>query len=799
MLALILGEMIAVAQVDFIIFIGIIPLFLMFKIATGRIGFFPVVIFLMLFLGVSVMNGEQKKIQMANEINNNVVIMEGQYDTYKQTETYYWYYLNNVNLKTGNKLCHMRRVLVKTLKQPDFLVGNIVRVEGKTHLFEQTTNYGTFDSAKYYKSNGIYLYIEEENSVIIDAEYMVFRGIIQKLRIKIGNVLENICDEKNVGIFQTIILGDKSSLAEDVKQMYQNNGISHLLAVSGLHVTTMGMMIFNLFRKRCKFVVSGSMSLLVVVGFMYLSGAAVSCVRATVMFVFFLMSQMVGRKYDVQNAMSFAAIILIFDNPYVIYNSAFQMSFGAVISIGVVYPAINQFIMRMPNFKTKRMLKKSFSNKVQGMFLKGVKAFLISVSVNFTLLPIIFLNYYEIAWLGTVLNVVVIPLMSVVLGTAIVSVCLYLLVSICSVSIATVIGHVLIAPGCIVLEIYEVLCAIFSRIPFNLYVSGKPKLVAILIYYILLGTFVVCVNIVSVRRKNKEQEDSNIMRVRSVKEYKRYTVFKFVKIISFIIGLYVLCLIVSVHKDEELHIVVNDVGQGESILMYKDNFAVMVDCGSTDESDIYRYRIKTALKARGINKIDYLFVTHCDDDHISGVEEMISDNGANKIKVDNLVFSANIIEDESYLRLVGLAKDRGTNIVYMNKGDSINFKNVKIQCLFPTPTIAIENRNSMSLVLDVSYGDYDMLLTGDISSSEEELLINQNLRHYDLLKVAHHGSKYSTSNNFLEKVNPSIAIISCGKNNSYGHPHMEVLKRLVNIECFIYRTDILGQIDFVCP
>ena len=195
------------------------------------------------------------------------------------------------------------------------------------------------------------------------------------------------------------------------------------------------------------------------------------------------------------------------------------------------------------------------------------------------------------------------------------------------------------------------------------------------------------------------------------------------------------------------------------------------------------------LKSRGIGTIDYSIITHTDKDHISGILEILENNNSNRIRIKNLVMPDINMKDDTYNELIEKAKLKKINVLYIKKGDTLSLGKTKIKCIYPEITTTASDKNDYCTVLSVKNKTSKILLTGDISKEIEEKIKDDIEENYTVLKVAHHGSNYSSSEKFLKKVNPKYSIISVGKNNSYGHPGNETMERLRKQGGVIYRTD----------
>jgi competence protein ComEC len=297
--------------------------------------------------------------------------------------------------------------------------------------------------------------------------------------------------------------------------------------------------------------------------------------------------------------------------------------------------------------------------------------------------------------------------------------------------------------------------------PANLLTVGRPDIIRIVLYYLLILIFIYGVN--------------------------RYKKRSFLLILLFAVG-----ILIFPKQGEGLTVTMLDVGQGEAIYMETgEGLNFLIDGGSIDVNGVGIYRIRPFLLSKGINHIDYAIVTHGDTDHTSGLMELMEDG---KIKIVNLILpkidSSNnrwdreditINDQDEFKDLKELAAKCKVNLMYIKAGDYIREGKLDITCLHPLEGYMYSSRNAYSTVLSVKYGDFDMLLTGDLEAEGERNITKMPLSQYDVLKVAHHGSKNSTSQEFLKIIKPRLSLISCGKDNRYGHPHEELLERLDDI------------------
>ncbi|MVO73246.1 MBL fold metallo-hydrolase [Paeniclostridium sordellii] len=259
------------------------------------------------------------------------------------------------------------------------------------------------------------------------------------------------------------------------------------------------------------------------------------------------------------------------------------------------------------------------------------------------------------------------------------------------------------------------------------------------------------------------------------------------KKITFLIFI-IITLLVGCGKKDLLSIHIIDVGQGDSILIQTPkNTNILVDGGNEDSSLI----ISKFIKSKKAKNLDLVIATHPDTDHIGSLDTVI-----NKFKVSKLYLTNKNTNNDSYYNLIKACNKKNIKPQYLSKGDIINLEdNLKLTILNPSYTH--EDSNSNSIVFKLDYKNKSFLFTGDATKENEiEMINNFNLNDIDFLKVAHHGSKNSSTEEFLKSTTPDVAAISCGYDNTYGHPHKDTLLRLAQVNTKVYRTDKQGHISF---
>ena len=777
LLVFVLGEVIAVLKLNIAVFIPVILIMVIIKIITKKHAGVFVVIFLFISLGFLNTNNKMLQRDVAWKLGN--IEGEGQGSVDKILKTQYGYNVYLKNALINNRECG--NIIAYFQSEPDLKIGNKIYLKGKIQQFEVARNKGNFDSKKYYLSIGITTKIAVKEYYVSDDNYDFLRDKLCTLREYVVGMFSKLCDTNGkdkwlygnkAGIFSAILMGDKTELDQEIKDLYSLSGIAHILAISGLHISLIGMFLYSLLRKRFSFATSSALTIAVVTLFAITSGMGIATIRAFVMFILKLIGEILGRKYDYITAISLSALILLADNPFIIINSGFQMSFCAMITITIIWPKVVYLI----NIKSK------IANSI-----------VFSLCIGIFMNPVIAYNYLQLPTYSFMLNIIVVPLLGIVVISAIAGSGMGFL--------SILMGKTALTPGCLILEVYTFLCENVLKIPGAVIVVGKPTIKIIVLYYIVIVFSLFCFTLV---RKNyekdcniKEMIDENGKKVISSQIIlKKQRKFDF-KIRLAVIGISILSgFFIYYTPSKGLDIQFMDVGQGDGIFIKADDgTTITIDGGSSDVKNVAKYRMIPCIKASGTGVIDYAVITHADKDHISGIEEILNMNTENGLTIRNLVMPHVSYEDEAYDELLTAAKTKGIQVLYIKEGDTMKLGKVEIKCIHPDGKYISDNRNDYSTVLSLKYENFSALFTGDIPAEIEKSIINKIDNNYTILKVAHHGSKYSSDMEFLKKVMPAYSVISVGEDNSYGHPGTETINKLKSLNSKILRTDLSGEIE----
>lgn len=657
--------------------------------------------------------------------------------------------LKDCKIITSANSFETEKLLIYLKEISQYPIGVSLSLSGTIYPTEEARNPGQFQSKLYYASQGISYTVFAQNAQIIGGKPSKFLNKLATIQNRIAEVYTKVLSEEQSGILRAMVLGEKQALDSEVKELYQKNGISHLLAISGLHISMLGMGLYRFLKKTTSSsLTAGFFSILFLIAYAWMTGASLSAVRAVLMCGLAILADVIGRTYDMLTAVSVAALVLVCTNPLCVKQSAFLLSFGAVLAIALFQP-----------------LWKFYFPKIKGM----MDSLGVSLSVFILTFPVLLSSFFTYSLYSTFLNLLVIPLMSILMFCAIccgISGLFFLpLAKCCAI------------PCWIILKIYEYLGNFCLSLPASVLTVGKAAAWKIGIYYAL----VVAVLFLLYKEKRKAKY---WLKKTPFQASKKRLLFS-AAMLGF--GIFLFCF--RFHTG--LEITMLDVGQGDSIFLRSPNGSTfLMDAGSSNVSSVGKYRILPYLQSEGIKRLDYLLLSHMDSDHISAVEDLLEE-----IEIGHMVLPKLNQKDEAYLEMEQKVQEKNIPIIYMATGDCLTEGAFSIKCLWPDKENNSDDRNELSLVLLAEYKKFQMLFTGDIGKETEEQLANlEILPQIEVLKVAHHGSRHSSCASFVERTAPSLSLISCSATNRYGHPGEETLERLEGVRSKIWITKDRGAI-----
>lgn len=852
--------------------------------------------------------------------------------------------------------------LTNTQEVQSLRLGQHIVLEGVFSHFDAATNHGEFDVRAYSAGKGIGGRVRKAQVLAAEEDYSFLREKLFAFRRRLHDRLAKVFPEKEASVMQTLLLGEKEELDAEVKALYQRNGIAHILSISGLHITLLGMGCYRLLKRLgapVRVAAAGGAMTLLLYGMMV--GMSVSASRAIGMYLLQMLGIFVGRTYDMLTGVGLLAALLVLQQPERLGDVSFLMSFGAVLGIclltpvfagdgrednagvetasGVVAGLLTVTDILGDSAYERNKYREGWRKVVYERLWRMVSAlksgFAASAGVILFTLPIQLWFFYEIPVYSVLLNLLVLPFMSVVMAGGILSL-------IPGLGIAGTVD-------CLILWWYEWICERFGELPGAVWCVGRPAKWQMIVYYSGLFVLIIGRNYAEKwkrqrlyaayvaennhgdghraererqRRETRGVDDSGRGRKRESNRKKMQHSDRYSEICTTrwrhvlanfwytwqgvmtyrngvmcrIVAAMILVLIVGLltgNFDRGSRVTFLDVGQGDGIVVETGQGAYLFDCGSTSRRKIGEYVLKPYLKSRGIQSLRGVFVSHPDEDHMNGILELLENGGEWGITVEQMFLPA-ITEAErreAFEKLLVAAEYAGVPVSYIKCGDEIRDSRLRLRCLHPEENTTLADANAYSECFyvevfakavkwgaaegmeasgegrraasevygengsfavgvtgertghgdtgerknfGVGAGKLSILLTGDVEGEGEQQLTQelqtlktlrvaqesqalQNAQKLqesqepreqqelwesrrqggfkvDILKVAHHGSGYSTSSEFLAAAGPAAAIISCGRNNSYGHPHAATLQRLEDAKVPWYLTTDYGAL-----
>ena len=690
----------------------------------------------------------EKNYRLVNSKENYII--EGIVVSDKRDKEYKEVYDLDVKKIDGMKIKVSKKYLLNIKKSKDINIkfGDYIKINAKIELPSKARNYMGFDYQRYLKSKKIIAtIIDVENVEILDVNKAnIEKNIFNSVRNNIKEIMYKLLPKDARELAVGMMIGDKDELDTNITENFKNSNLTHMLAVSGAHISYV-ILGLNLMLKKTSNRFRKIFIICFLIFFVGVTDFTPSVQRASIMAILLLVSTMLYRSQDTYTSIAVSGLIILIINPYSFFDIGFQLSFGGTIGIVLMY---NNLIKR---FRT--------NGKLKGYIVSSI---CVSVCANLIIIPIIAFNFNTVSLTFWISNLLAGPFLGVII---ILGFCVYLL-SFVIFPVAKIIS----IPLKYLIYTLLVIVKYCSKIPFSSITIRTPYIFEILIYYIVLYL---------------------VFNYAKMKPYFK----KLVVVIMIVILITNSCIYIQNHGKMIIYFI--DVGQGDSTLIRTaKNKTILIDGGGSENSsfDVGEKTLLPYLLDRKITVLDYVVISHFDTDHCGGILYLME-----HIKVKNIIISKQGKESSNYNKFKNIVLDKGISVIFVKKGDKIKIDNeTYMDILFPGNNFISDNiLNNNSIVTKICYNNFSILFTGDV----EEIAENEICREYNttdklkanILKVAHHGSKTSSTAEFIKMVKPQIALIGVGEKNKFGHPNDGVIQRLKNMNTKIYRTDKMGEIE----
>ena len=693
------------------------------------------------------------------------------------------------------------------------LPGQICSVKGHFLELSPATNEGEFSLPSYYKGEGISGVFQAKTIELVRGESSPFAKELFTLKQSLGNRIDALFPEETAGFLKSLFLGERSGITLSEKNLYQSAGISHILAISGLHLSLLGGFFYRLLRKiKLSSLLSSLITSFFLFSYFLFTGSSHSAFRALFMLFLRFAAIQLGKGKDLLSQLSFALLFLLWLNPLSLYSIGMQCSFFTLFvfflleerpgkavrkkkekalskickKLALGFSKHPSLLLKFPAYLSKLIpcLLSTLPHRLQGSFL-----------FYLALLPLFSLTQFSFPLYAPLLNLLLLPPLPFFFLLGAVSIFLsylpeqdFLLLRLLSFSSRFLLN--------LLFQIFHLFMEKSLVLPFSQILLGKMQALSVMLYFLFL-----------------------------------YLLFFFpkAKSLSLLLSLgFLLSLPLYLPKPpKELEIAALDVGQGDGFVLRKGALVFTIDNGSTSKNLFPEQIFFPYCKAKRIQHIDYALLTHCDRDHISGIQALLEKNPS--ISLSHLILPASALQDHRYDLLKRLAYNHGADVSYWQKGDELVFSEqgiclsakktawaenpstskkrgpdtkghqLHIRCFYPNDSTYIEEANAHSIGCLLEYGHFRMLFTGDMPKESEEALL-ENCREteaspiVDVLKLAHHGSKTSSCPSFLSETRAKFALFSYGKKNRYGHPHKSTVENCKKYRLFPLETAKLGEI-----
>lgn len=622
-------------------------------------------------------------------------------------------------------------------------------------------NPGEFDYRSYLKLKSIFVTGFVKGPGLIEKTAPGRGGLVERHRKRVRELVDT-SSVRNKAFLNALIIGDKGGIDPPEREAFNRTGVAHILAISGLHVGVVALFGYSaalFLLKRSEFLMLAAdirkaalaLSLLPVFLYGMTAGFPVSTVRAVIMAAAFGVTFFLNRGRDFLNTLALSALIILLVSPQSVWDLSFQLSFAAVFSIIYMTPRLDRLISREKK-ENKTLKKKGVLSRVERVLTRRLKpAVLVTLAAGAATAPILAYNFHRVSLVGLAANLVAVPLTGAVVPL--------LLLGSSVAAFSTTLASVFLSIADLVFSLLLASVKAFASLPYASVRVTTPTALEIFLYYALLFT---AVNI----KKGRFYRYAALLAIALLAADQGYCAWS--------------------KKSSELRVTFISVGQGESELIETPGGSTMlIDGGGVwGGFDIGEKVLAPFLWSKKIKEIDYLVLSHAQRDHMDGLRFIAENFSVGE-------FWWNGVGELG--ELGGILREKGVPVITVN---NLSARRVvggaTVEALHPTGHESFDS-NNMCLVLRVGYGHTRFLFTGDIGSDAEGALMKKDIRA-EVLKAPHHGSRYSSSEEFLKAVGPSVVVVSAGRHNVFHFPHEQTLKRYKDAGFKVLRTDADGAV-----
>lgn len=672
-----------------------------------------------------------------------------------------------------------------------FQYGDFVRFHSSIKKIQGFHNPGGFNYERYLNRQGIFVSgFVADNSGIVLIRHNSASGIKLKLetfRLYLKRLIYDNAPSPQKEIIEAMIIGNQKAIPQDVQDNFAKTGTSHILSISGLHISmaaAAGFFLLFLLLKSSEYLMlrfnivkmATAAAFVPVVIYSLVAGLGTTVLRSTFMALAFMTALLIRRQRDLYHALCIAALIILIISPESLFDISFQLSFGAVFAIVYIVPKFNDLTLPLPL---------SAPNWLRTLIRRLYIFILVSVAATVGTLPIIVYYFNRVSTVTVIANLIAVPLLGM---AALIPAMAFILTA----PFSPFLSGILIQASSFFTGISVVIINRLAALSWSTLSFVKPNIAEIILFYVFLFLLI---QVLALKNKRNNNKEGFLTRHPSLIKTALFIS------LTLIITDYAYFILKDKYSNE-LKITAIDVGQGSSMLVQLPHgINMLIDGGGFPDSsfDMGRYVVAPLLYYKRIRKIDIVILTHPHPDHLQGLIYIINNFNVRE------VWCTGVKTDDDLYRLWEKTIYNGSIIIkhLSSQSPPENISGVCIEYLWPLhPPVqnnqetSYDETNDSSLVMKITYGKRSFLVTGDISDRVEEILITsgQNIKS-DLLFVPHHGSVHSSSMDFIRAVSCRFAIFSAGRNNVFRHPHPVVLDRYIYAGVDIFRTDQNGAIS----